>query len=64
MSDGFLTVAGFGACMIGIGVYVVGLYLLIDALLNRLDKRSRESRLNDDQAGSLVCLLRGAMARP
>jgi len=43
MSEGFLTIAGFGAGGIGIGVYLVGLYLFVDALLNRLGKRSRES---------------------
>jgi hypothetical protein len=37
MPEGLLTFAAFGAGMIGIGVYLVGLYFVVDALLDRLD---------------------------
>jgi hypothetical protein len=36
MPEGFLMLAAIGAGMIGFGVYLVGLYLVVDTLLDRL----------------------------
>ena len=41
MPEGLLTIAAFGAGMTGIALYVVGLSLAVDMLLDRLNNKNR-----------------------
>lgn len=38
MSDAFLTLAAYGACMTGLSLFLVGFYWAIDGLLDQLRK--------------------------
>jgi hypothetical protein len=40
MPDAFITVAAYGACMTGLSLCLVGLYWVIDELLDQLRKNA------------------------
>ena len=55
MSEGLLAFAAFGAGITVVGLYLVSLYLVVDALLDRLANKNNHEFEQTSGAGVGVC---------